>query len=245
MDRIREAADIIAKGKHVVAFTGAGISVESGIPPFRGKTGLWSKYDPGILDLSMYFYRPGESWPVIYELFYQFFGEARPNPAHFFLAKLENANKLSAVITQNIDNLHQEAGSKEVIEYHGNSRRLVCLECGRTYASDDLNLNKDLPLCEHDHAVLKPDFVFFGESIPEQAVIRSTEEAGKADVMIVIGTTGEVMPASLIPRMASNNGATIIEINPEETVYTESITNIFLQGEAGEVCTKLANEMNI
>ena len=113
-NNLEKAIDLIVNSKYTVAFTGAGISVESGIPPFRGETGLWSKYDPNVLDLNNFNVNPIEAWKVIKEIFYDFFGEAKPNPAHFALADLEKSGLLKAIITQNIDNLHYEAGSKEV-----------------------------------------------------------------------------------------------------------------------------------
>jgi len=127
---IEKAAKIIKSAKHVTAFTGAGISVESGIPPFRGDGGIWGKYDPKILDLPYFLANPLDSWIVIKEIFYEFFGKAKPNNAHKMLAEMESLGWLKAIITQNIDNLHQEAGSKNVIEFHGNSKILVCTNCG-------------------------------------------------------------------------------------------------------------------
>ncbi len=238
------AAEWIKKGKYVTAFTGAGISVESGIPAFRGEDGIWNKYDPDILELNNYLANPDETWPVIRELFYEFFQEANPNAAHQLLAKLESRSILKAVITQNIDNMHQSAGSKNVIEYHGNSNWVVCTECGERTEVDMLTLTEEVPRCKKDQALLKPDFVFFGEAIPERAVQRSIAEATKTDVMIMIGTTGEVMPANMLPRMAKNSGARIIEINTERTVYTNDITDIFLRGKAGEVSEELLKLLN-
>jgi len=126
---LEQAADALRRAKRAVAFTGAGISVESGIPPFRGPDGLWSRYDPQVLDLSYFHAHPLESWQVIKEIFYDYFGRARPNEAHKALARLEQAGYLQGVITQNIDNLHQEAGSRHVVEYHGTSRYLTCTAC--------------------------------------------------------------------------------------------------------------------
>ncbi|MBU8893418.1 MAG: NAD-dependent deacylase [Bacteroidales bacterium] len=235
---LKKAIDLIVNSKYTVAFTGAGISVESGIPPFRGETGLWSKYNPEILDLTYFSINPVESWRVIKEIFYDFFGEAKPNDAHIALAELEKNGIVKAVITQNIDNLHYEAGSKEVYEFHGNSRMLVCQYCSKKYKATDVNL-ADIPLCDHCHAVLKPDFIFFGEGIPELAYKKSFEAAKNADLIIIIGSTGEVVPASSIPSFAKQNGAKIIEINPEKTLFTNSITDIFLQGKATEIMNKI------
>src|SRR5210317_1382092 len=123
---IQAAAMLIRKADHMTAFTGAGISVESGIPPFRGEGGLWDKYDPLMLDIGYFMEHPEESWKVIKEIFYDTFSEAKPNRAHKVLAAMEKAGLLKEIITQNIDNLHQEAGNNIVHEFHGNSRMLVC-----------------------------------------------------------------------------------------------------------------------
>lgn len=245
MEGLNKAVDLLLHSGHTVAFTGAGISVESGIPPFRGEGGLWNKYDPEVLDINFFYAHPLESWQAIREIFYDFFNQARPNAAHTVLAKMESAGMLSSVITQNIDNLHQLAGSKTVYEYHGNSSRLVCPECGNQTPVPEVDLSELPPRCRADGAVLKPDFVFFGEGIPEFAARKSDEEARAAEVMLIIGSTGEVMPAAFIPRIAKENGAMIIEINPRESLFTRTISDIHLQGRAGEVMEKLAKKIGI
>ena len=237
---IQQAAELLRNSKHTTAFTGAGISVESGIPPFRGENGLWSKYDPIVLDINYFNANPRHSWEVIKEIFYDFFGTARPNDAHYFLARLEKEGLLSSVITQNIDNLHQEAGSHKVHEYHGSSKKLVCMKCGHSYLSSEVQLDQIPVSCSKDGGLMKPDFVFFGEAIPEEAQKASNEETLQSEVFLLIGTTGEIMPASLIPSMAKENGSTIIEINTTESNYTNGITDIFLRGKATDICSKLS-----
>lgn len=244
-NKIKETANLIANSKRTVAFTGAGISVESGIPPFRGKNGLWSKYDPIILDINYFMQNPLSSWKVIKEIFYDFFGQAQPNAAHKALAAMEQKNLLQTIITQNIDNLHQEAGSKNVCEFHGNSRNLVCTNCGEIYTASEEKLNNLPPTCKLCGGVLKPDFIFFGEAIPEPANSKSFEEAERADLFILIGTTGEIMPASLVPRVAKEHGAKIIEINTEKSKYTNSITDIFIQEKATAALTKLVEKLSL
>lgn len=244
-NKLIEAAELIKKSKHVIAFTGAGISVESGIPPFRGSDGLWSKYDPIVLDINYFFSNTNEAWKVIRELFYDFFGKAKPNPAHVGLAQIEKNGLLQAIITQNIDNLHQEAGSKTVYEFHGTASTMVCTKCGSKVNSADVNLKVLPPKCNKCQSILKPDFIFFGEGIPEEANRLSFQSAEQADVFIVIGTTGEVMPASMLPATAKRNGAKIIEINTEASHFTNQITDIFLQGKAGEIIPQLVKRINI
>ena len=240
---INMAVELLKKSKYTTAFTGAGISVESGIPPFRGEMGLWSKYDPIILDINYFMSNPLESWEVIKEIFYDFFGKAEPNAAHYALSRMENAGLLQNIITQNIDNLHQLAGSSTVYEFHGNSHTLICTSCSKTYGIEDIELDKLPVSCSNCGSLVKPDFIFFGEGIPQHAYQKSIEAAEKADIFLVIGTTGEIMPASQIPHVAKANGAKIIEINPEPSNFTNSITDIFLQGKATEIMKKLLDKI--
>jgi NAD-dependent deacetylase len=235
------ASYLLKESKHTVAFTGAGISVESGISPFRGPGGLWSQYDPIILDLDYYSRKSEKSWPVVKKLFFDFFGSAKPNAAHLALAKMEQEGSLQEIITQNIDNLHQEAGSKNVYEFHGNSRQFICMDCGAVYQRDELVLTAEPPHCHKlkCNGLLKPDFIFFGEGIPVDAYESSIQAAKNADVFILIGTTGEIMPASQIPYLAKQNGAKIIEINISESSFTPQITDVFLKGKATEVMALL------
>lgn len=238
--KIREAAAILKKSGYTIAFTGAGISVESGIPPFRGKHGLWGKYDPRVLDIGYFVENPEECWYYIREIFYDFFTGAKPNAAHLMLAEMEHRGQLQSIVTQNIDNLHNEAGNRRVIEFHGNSKQLVCLRCGRKMGVNEINLENLPPLCPDDGSVLKPDFVFFGEGIPPEAYEMSFIAAKKCEVCLVVGSTGEVAPASFIPRTAKEYGAVIIEVNPEESMFTRQITDIHLKGNAGEILDKIA-----
>jgi len=242
--KLEEAAELIKHSSRTVAFTGAGISVESGIPPFRGNSGLWSKFDPVFLDINYFHQYPEKSWKLIKEIFYDFFGKAKPNPAHYALAEMENLGLLDSIITQNIDSLHQNAGSKEVYEFHGNSRNLICMNCYDRYLAENTDLSTLPPICKNCGTYLKPDFVFFGEPIPEPANTKSFAEIKNANVFILIGTTGEIMPASLIPYEASKNKKKIIEINIEPSNYTNTITDIFLQGRATKMMQKLL-EMTI
>jgi NAD-dependent deacetylase len=243
MKEYQKAADLIRHSRHVTVFTGAGVSVESGVPPFRGENGLWNEYDPIILDLKNFYKNPEESWITIKEIFYDYFGKAEPNTAHRVIARLEADGYVQAVITQNIDNLHQQAGSKNVFEFHGNSRELVCTECGAKYPVTEKILSGLPPKCKECGEILKPDFVFFGEAIPDQAEKLSFEEAEKADLFIVIGTTGEVQPASLIPVVARSKGAKILEINIKKSNFTDDITDLFIQEKASQAMKKIEAEL--
>ena len=240
---IEKAAELIKNTNHITAFTGAGISVESGIPPFRGENGLWNKYDPVFLDINYFYQNPLRSWKMIKEIFYDFFGKAKPNAAHIALAKMELSGYVNSVITQNIDNLHQEAGSKNVYEFHGSSKNLFCTKCSKIFPAKNIDLFHLPPKCEECGTVLKPDFVFFGEPIPEPARTNSFAETKKADVFILIGTTGEIMPASMIPIEAKRNNVKIIEVNIKPSNYTNTITDIFLEGKATEIMTNLLKSL--
>jgi NAD-dependent deacetylase len=240
-----QAAEIIKNSKKLIAFTGAGISVESGIPTFRGSEGLWSKYDPKILDIDYFLENTKESWEKIKEIFYDYMKNIKPNDAHFFLAELEKNNLLNAIITQNIDHLHQEAGSKNVVEFHGSAKNIVCMNCFKKYNSDEIDLGDLPPTCPKCWGLLKPNFVFFKEPIPKKALESSLELAGECDCMLVIGTTGEIMPASQIPILAKQNGAKIIEINIEESNYTKGVTDIFLQDKATTASNKLKEALSL
>lgn len=240
---IKKAGNAVKNSKHLVAFTGAGISVESGIPAFRGKNGLWSRYDPKYVELDYFKNNPEECWPELFEIFYSRMLKAGPNKAHEVLARWENQGLLKAVITQNIDSLHQEAGNQKVIEYHGNSRTLECLKCQSVKKATPAILGEIPPRC-HCGGVLKPSFVFFGEEIPHQASMAAVQEASLCDVMLVIGTTGAVMPANMIPVYAYREGAFIIEINPEPGEFTYNIVDLFLPLKAGEALSFIENYIN-
>lgn len=236
-ENIEKAAEILRGSRKIVAFTGAGISVESGIPPFRGEGGIWNRYNPDLLELDYYYSHTEESWKAIKEIFFDFFSnnKIRPNAGHEVLAKWEQDGRLMCVITQNIDDLHHIAGSKTVHEFHGNSSRFVCRKCKKIYSIKDIEITEKPALCSHCGALLKPDFIFFGEGIPEDAYWNSVKAAENCDVFVIIGTSGEVSPANMIPGIAKRHGAKIIEINYQPSLYTNHVSDIFIQGKSGEV----------
>jgi NAD-dependent deacetylase len=236
------AARCLARAEKAVAFTGAGISVESGIPTFRGPEGLWSRYDPKILDIGYFLRHPEASWRTIREIFYDHMRQVEPNAAHRFLAKLEARGMLKGVITQNIDSLHQRAGSRHVVEFHGTAGRLTCVECAEAYEAFAISLETLPPRCARCGGLLKPDFVFFGEPIPPAAYEESLRLCREADCLLVIGTTGEIMPASQLPYTAPE-GCTVIEINIEPSNYTPRLTDIFLEERATVAAKKLEHIM--
>jgi NAD-dependent deacetylase len=241
-NHILQAVKKIRGARYLSGFTGAGISVESGIPPFRGEGGLWNTYDPALFEIEYYMNHPAEAWPLQVKLFYECFEKARPNEAHMVLAELEKRGMLRALITQNIDNLHYRAGSRNLVEYHGNPRQLICTSCGKALPVTPDFLRAPVPLCDCS-GLLKPDFVFFGENIPLETVRESERISSESDVMLVVGTTGLVYPAAQIPRTTRIQGGFIIEINPRPSEYTNSITDLFLQGTAVEIMDALAREL--
>ncbi len=239
----KKACEIILSSTRCIAFTGAGISVESGIPPFRGEGGLWNKYDPATFDIQFFNDHTKESWDTIKIIFYDLFGKVKPNKAHFALADLEKMGLVKGVITQNVDNLHFDAGSNVVHEFHGNLKKVICLKCLKHERIEEIDLNIPIPVCPECKGVLKPDVIFFGEPIPLEPSEKSFAEAEKADCFLLIGTTGEVAPANMIPRIAKENKAAIIEINPAKSLYTDSITDLFIKEKAGKAMGKLLKEI--
>lgn len=236
-----QAATRLRGASYVVAFTGAGISVESGIPPFRGPGGIWERYDPHVLDLDRFYRRPAQSWTAIREMFFGTEYDATPNAAHRVLADWETHGILKAIITQNIDNLHTMAGNKNVIEYHGNTREVVCTKTGKVYEFNRSMLDQAgmEPPRSPAGDLLKPNFVFFGEGIPAHAAVAAERHIEHSDVVLVVGSTGEVYPAAALPQLAASRGATIIEVNPYPSSYTKTITDVYLPAPATDALARL------
>ncbi|MCL2102905.1 MAG: NAD-dependent protein deacylase [Syntrophorhabdaceae bacterium] len=236
---IEKVSSLLAERGNAVALTGAGISVESDIPAFRGAQGLWEKYDPmEFADIEGFIRRPERSWLMLSELI-AICEKASPNAAHYVLAELESKGLLKSVITQNVDGLHQAAGTRKVIEYHGNMDELVCIFCWKSYPTKKHWKNNDIsPRCDCGE-ILKPNIVMFGEPIPRLARESAEEEARNCAALLVIGTSALVSPACEIPRIAKKSGAVVVEINTENTWLTDSLTDIYIQGTASEVLVKL------
>ena len=236
---LAEAARFLKEGRgHVIAVTGAGISAESGIPTFRDANGLWAKYPPEeYATIDAYFANPGKVWKFWTELAHSF-KDVQPNAGHRALAELESLGFLEAIITQNIDNLHQSAGSQRVVEYHGNARFLMCPECRHRDALDLEHPGNTPPYCACG-SLMKPDIVMFGELIPPAAMQEAAHLAETCAVMLVVGTSAQVYPAAGLPFMAKQHGAYVIEVNTQPTEFTHGITNAFLQGPAGKMLPKL------
>jgi NAD-dependent deacetylase len=223
----------------MVAFTGAGISAESGIPTYRGDDGLWNKYDPAkFADITQFFADPSYYWNFFKEVRYPVISKAVPNPAHLALSRLEREGVLRSVITQNIDGLHQAAGSWQVLELHGNTRRIVCLKCHATYGMEEVfaMLAQQLPpSCPSCAGTLKPDVVFFGESLPAEVLEAAVQEVRTCALLVVIGSSLVVQPAASLPIMAKQGGAKVVIINRDPTpmdrmadlVYHDAASTVF------------------
>ncbi|UCD84564.1 MAG: NAD-dependent deacylase [Deltaproteobacteria bacterium] len=258
-DKIKEISQIILEAKKVVAFTGAGISAESGIPTFRGKGGIWEKYSPAIYGnlpgLALTFLlRPKKLLQFITDA-YETFSRAQPNPAHLALGRLEKRGRLSSVITQNIDNLQERGGCRNVIKLHGDLYRLRCLKCNTQRPLDPTNfglalqelgstqpgrfgmiqkIREAIPRCLDCGGWMRPDIVFFGEGLPQDEWLHAQSEAQSCDLMMVIGTSGLIQPAASIPYLAKSGGATIAEITQERSPISPFVDYILL-GKAGEI----------
>jgi len=237
-----QLAEILRLNPRAVALTGAGISVESGIPDFRSPGGLWERFDPlEYAHISVFRRDPAKVWLLIREMDATIM-RARPNPAHLALAALEAKGYLTGVITQNVDNLHQAAGSRHVVEYHGNAGRFVCLTCTRGFARESLDFAR-VPLYCPCGGLIKPDVVFFGEPIPAAAQEEARRLARNCDLMLIIGTSGEVAPANFLPHIAKEHGAVIAENNLAPTRLTRTLTDYFLPGPAGEALPRVLKEL--
>lgn len=254
---IKKVSQVLAAADYAIALTGAGLSTESGIRDFRGPKGIW-KTDPeaekkAYQSFDKFKRNPKEHWierlttpDLLGDL-----SEYEPNRGHKALAELESLGIVRTVITQNIDNLHYKAGSKNVIEYHGNYSKLRCLNCASQYEESRFNLNEMLkedllpPICPKCGQALKQDIVFFNEPIPNAVITKSMSEAGKCDVMLICGTSATVYPFADLPFYAKQQrGAVIIEINAEPTPLTRmGLSDYFIQGSAGESLTKIVQEI--
>jgi NAD-dependent deacetylase len=246
-EQIAEGARWLAGARKTVALTGAGVSTESGIPDFRSAGGLWSRYDPQeYATLTAFLRNPGKVWAMLAEL-----GEvlqAEPNPGHRALAKLEANGGLAGIITQNIDGLHQAAGSRNVIEYHGNNRSFTCLTCRTHHEAAAVRAMPKMsgtvmprpepcPAGTPQRCLLKPDVIFFDEEISQTVLRESAALVSGADLMLVIGTSCEVYPAALLPEQVREHGGRVIEINLEPAEGLDP--DLLLQGRFGEIVPRL------
>ncbi|RUM28786.1 MAG: NAD-dependent protein deacylase [Aquifex sp.] len=213
--------------KLIVALTGAGISAESGIPTFRGKDGLWNKFRPEELATPEAFFRDPKLVWEWYDWRRGLIAKAEPNEGHKTLAKIEKEFPHFYLITQNVDGLHQKAGSEKVIELHGNIWKVKCVNCKYETYEYRTPLPEIPPRCEQCGGLLRPGVVWFGESLPMDALQKAYELSRESLIFIVIGTSAVVYPAAELPYIAKENGAEVIEVNPEETPISRIADKIF------------------
>ncbi|HDN58618.1 MAG: NAD-dependent deacylase [Candidatus Marinimicrobia bacterium] len=242
----KKAKEILKKAEFIAVLTGSGISAESGIPTFRGNDGLWKKFSPEELSSFEGFYRNPAMVTEWYRYRRKIILGTKPNPAHLALADLERIVTEFYLITQNIDRLHQRAGSKKVIELHGNIMENYCIKCGKVFDIEEFDcvyekFEDHVPRCECG-GYIRPNVVWFGEPLPEEAFSEAYKAAVNCEVFISIGTSGAVRPAADLPRYAKYNGAYLIEINPERSYLTD-IADLWVKGKAGEVLPQFVEEV--
>ncbi len=247
--KITLAAKLIKKANRIVALTGAGISTESGIRDFRGPNGLWKEEDPmKWAHIDAFMRNPAAYWARAADPNRSLkFSDVDPNAGHTALAELERLGKLVAVITQNVDGLHQKAGNTEVIELHGNVIGAHCLECGAQYKRSEViervKRGENPPLCTQPgcNGILKSNTILFGEPLPQDALSRAYQLSQSCDLMIILGSSLVVYPAAQLPSVARNCGASIIIVNLEET-EKDYLADIVINGKIGEILPKIVEK---
>ena len=245
---IRAAAQLILNARYPIALTGAGMSVESGIPPFRGPGGLWTKYgEPPMNGFQRFMADPKKAWEERLskrnDELYKPLAVARPNPGHYALSELEQMGVLRFVITQNVDDLHRQAGHKSLAEIHGNWTLIRCLDCGHRFHGDAISLEVLPPSCPRCGGLLKSDTVSFGEPIPADVLRLCAEHSARADVVIVAGTSATVYPAAGFAIEVKQRGGALIEVNLYDSEITR-ICDISLRGGAAEVLPRLVKSVS-
>ncbi len=240
-DEIARAASLLAGASHVCVLTGAGVSAESGVPTFRGQGGLWRGVDPMSLATPTAFREnPADVWEF-YNYRRKLIREVQPNPAHFAIVQLASVVPKLTLVTQNVDCLHQRAGSRDVLELHGSLREVRCTGCGQTFDMPDAELPA-LPHCESCGAMLRPGVVWFGEMLPEAVWEAAEIAATDADVVLVVGTSALVRPAATLIGRSTDRGQKVIEVNPDATPYSDEV-HVCLRSKAGETLPEVLKAM--
>ncbi len=244
---LQRACELVAASERIAAFTGAGISAESGVATFRDSDdALWRKYDPSVIAHIANFRRdPTLYWEFFSEARYPIMSRAQPNAGHRALVDMERAGRLPWLITQNIDGLHQAAGSSEVIELHGNTRRILCLSCGAEHSWDEVYQalqHTSVPPCKACDGPIKPDVVFFGESLPHEALRRAGQAIAGCDLFLAVGSSLVVYPAAMMPLEAKARGAKLIIVNMTPTPHDDQ-ADVVLRQPAGQVLPRLVEAL--
>jgi len=234
---VEQTREWLKQARSVAVLTGAGVSAESGVPTFRGKQGLWRTYRPEDLANPQALHRDPRLVREWYNCRRSAIAKAHPNPCHYALADLEQRIPEFTLVSQNVDDLHEQAGSRNVLKIHGDIWLVRCTECGRQHIDPRPCLPELPPYC-HCGGILRPGVVWFGEDLPQNVWCRALEAARAADLFLVIGTSAVVYPAASLVRIAKRAGARVVEMNIAETVITSEI-DAFLPGPCGEILPKL------
>ncbi|NLN75752.1 MAG: NAD-dependent protein deacylase [Armatimonadetes bacterium] len=241
--KIDELVDAFANARSVFVFTGAGASKESGLPTFREIDGEWNQYDPmTYATLDGFLSEPVRVWNM-YRLRQRQIGDAQPNAAHIVIAQMESRYPHFLLTTQNVDDLHERAGSRKMVKIHGDCWGMRCMHCSEVFDTREFSLpdeftSETLPRCPHCEVLCRPNIVWFGEFVPDEAMFASIERASSCDVMLVVGTSGEVSGGYGFVERASMHGATIVEINPTEGILTQH-AHLWIPEPAGVALPKL------
>ncbi|MFX0081950.1 MAG: NAD-dependent deacetylase [Candidatus Hodarchaeota archaeon] len=246
-EKVKKAAELLANSKNSIVLTGAGISTESGIPDFRGEGGIWDKYKPEIYgNIESFLKDPSKFWKMAEDIAPTLF-DAKPNPGHFALAELEKLKIIKAIITQNVDELHQKAGAVIVYEVHGNINRFTCFGCGASYNKEQVlkklkRGKKSTPLCDYCGAPLKPSVVLFGEDLPKFEKYMSIDLAKKADVMLIAGSSLTVAPICDLPVYTLSGGGKLIIANDQPT-HLDDAAEILFKNKTGIILPLIVEEI--
>jgi len=231
--------EALKMAKRVVVLTGAGVSAESGVPTFRGPDGIWKKFKAeDLATLDSFMARPELVWEW-YNWRRDLMSNVKPNPGHMAITEMEVMFLSFWLVTQNVDGLHQRAGSKKVLPLHGNIFDSYCMECGKYYA--DPPFKDGLPRCSCG-GLIRPDVVWFGEQLDPELITKAFDAAEKAQVFLSVGTSAVVMPAASLPVVAKRSGAYVVEINPERTELSDMLDE-FIEGKSGEVMPELVKRL--
>ena len=247
IDTINVAADLIRKSHHSVVLTGAGISTPSGIPDFRTpQLGLWTRFEPAdVASLTVFRHDPEKFYQWLHPLAIQM-KNAKPNPAHLALARMQQAGFITVIITQNIDGLHTKAGSRDVLEVHGTLNTMTCTNCYRTYPSElyvkEYLDHCKIPYCANCGSILKPDVILYDEQLPVKTWLKAEQACKQCDLLLVAGTSLEVMPSAKLPLQAVEHGAHLIIVNNAET-FMDVRAEVIIHADVAEILPKIANEV--
>jgi len=251
-DMIKRAAELLYNSRNVVAFTGAGVSTESGIPDFRSPGGIWEKYEPVYYQDFLASEEARQKYWLRSKAIYPVIRDARPNPTHMALVELEKMGKLDCIVTQNIDRLHHKAGNsaEKIIEIHGTNAFAICLDCQRVYPRQEIqkrleeNDKIEAPHCRECKGLLKDATISFGQPMPEKETAEANRRAQACDLMLTLGSSLVVYPAAYLPQYARQAGARLIIINMTATPL-DHLADVVLHAKTGEALQRIVKEVKM